>query len=281
MIQNMTWLSISLFSNQPNWHKLLSQGIKSFIESQKKIHNYTIEFNYLSGENIRLSLMVKEAEAPFVVKEADSYFKHFFSKSNFSVKEVKLPVEGVFMPFPVNIIQYGLYKTQESGNNETGYNIATDLSKIVTAALTDDTDDETIITLAFYLQMGLIRAIHNYTSNIDELLSTINQVTPVSNANTGDDSISDDSLMDEITIDVMQTEDFDSELNWLTTWIKLGEEGLRNLNSTNADKNLSIKNFYNTRINEINRCLGLNTQRRNLLRDLIKVSLKRYFILNK
>jgi hypothetical protein len=64
------------------------------------------------------------------------------------------------MPFPTNTIKYGLYLPKTILYEEKeNYRLSISISHSILLALKDNiVDDETIITLSFYLQMGLINS---------------------------------------------------------------------------------------------------------------------------
>ena len=160
-MEKMIWLSVSIFCNKSNWHTLLNNGIEPFVLADKNIINYTLELNYLSGENMRLSLLVDEIDAPVVAKSTDIYFKKYFSDAGLSIRPITFPVEGVFMPFQANTVQYGLYHHHIITRGEIErYELQINLSRILLVALKDDIiDDQTILTFGFYLKMGLIKTL--------------------------------------------------------------------------------------------------------------------------
>lgn len=270
---NFVWLSLSLFCAKNNWNKLLGEGIEPFVEGQKLITNYTISFNFLSGENIRLSLQVNSEDAPEVAKCADAYFKNYFSFSKFPVKKLLLPVDGVFLPMPMNTIQYGLYSVSAKTQAEISY--LTNVSKIlITALKCDSIDDEAIITFAFYLQVGLTKVIGNQIKSIVDLMSIIK---PKEHAATEmqEEIILDEALLNEITLDIMQTEEFDIELNWLNTWIDLNRRALNEANNYAE----SIEDFYHNKVSVIHTCMGINSNCKLLLTNSVQNALAQYFAL--
>jgi hypothetical protein len=278
MQQELIWLSTSLFCNSTHWGRLMSEGIAGFVSSTPKLINYTIEFNYLSGENIRLALLVSQNDASVIAKNADLHFKNYFAKSNLNIKLHKPLFDGIFMLFPTNTIQYGLYPPQHIIQDEMQrHQTAIDLSEIMIEALQDEIDDEAIITFAFYLQMGLIRSVYKYLNNIDKLFLTIGDFANADN-NLDENLTSDYSIMDEITLDVMQAESFDIDLNWMGSWTK---QCMDSLLQTNDSDEIRIKRFYANRTAAIHRQLGLNIKSENLLDYLIGRSLLQYFITNK
>lgn len=227
----MVWLSISIFCNKNNWHSLLSNGIAPFVSADKKIVKYRLEFNYLSGANIRLSLLANETDAPVVAKHADEYFKYFFLNAGLSIHPVKLPVEGIFMPFPANTIQYGLYphRTIKVDENE-GYDLSVNLSQIILVALKHDIiDDETILTFGFYLKMGLVKAI----LSINEQFS--NSLMPAPGVSTSDIDISafeeSKETLIEIARDIFYPTSVTEMPEWFGSWVNSCETAI-NHNST-------------------------------------------------
>lgn len=157
----MIWLAASIFCNKSNWHKLLNDGILPFISTEHDIINYTFSFNYLSGENIRLSLLTSQHNAPSLSKNMDNYFKAYFSKANLSRETIELPVNGIFIPFSANSIQYGLYPPVKiTPSEKESYKMSIILSEVLCKALKDNIiDNETILTFAYYLKMGLIKTL--------------------------------------------------------------------------------------------------------------------------
>ncbi len=125
------------------------------------LQSHQLEFNYFNGENIRLALLAKEDYAETLAKKADNYFKNFFSISKLPTSDPDLTDWGIFMPFPANTIQYGLYKVDPINLNDAqDYSFQRELSLLVLEALGEESiDQETIITFAFYLHVALIKVI--------------------------------------------------------------------------------------------------------------------------
>jgi len=156
MKNNLTWLSISLFCCKNEWNRLFADGIAAFIIANDFSKAYTLEFNYIGGENIRLSLLTGKLNINQLTKKSREYFKAWFLKANLIVPEVMPVEESVSLPFPANSIQFGLYHREEKENQS----LVTSLSQIILDVLKADLiDDETILTFAFYLQICLIKVI--------------------------------------------------------------------------------------------------------------------------
>ncbi|PJJ84441.1 hypothetical protein [Mucilaginibacter auburnensis] len=271
---SFVWLSLSLFCAKNNWNKLLEEGIEVFIKDQKAINNYAISFNFLSGENIRLSLQATREDALDVAKGADDFFKNYFSLANFTVKKIRFPIDGVFKPMPMNSIQYGLYhgtpKTLDDVTNLTNF------SKILIRALKECTiDDETIITFAFYLQVSLIKILIKHVKAAVDLMFITNRMEN-NETEIQEEIVLDVALLDEIALDIMQTERFDIELDWLNNWIDFNELELKKITGLNR----SIEYFYNNKVSIISNCLGLNDNSRFLLNNGIQKALRKYLVHN-
>jgi hypothetical protein len=234
MEKNLIWLSTSLFCKKEIWHQLLNKGIHPFIKQQESdnLIDFLIEINYLSGENIRMALLVEEANAECVARLTDEYFKSFFLKNDFPVKELQLPLEGVFLPFQLNSIQYGLYEPRKVKQSAYANDqVASQLSSIIIAALKDDLiDEETLITLAFYLNTALIKTVSKHTNTSMQLL------LPYYSSAGALYSIYDDviigkfeenrEMLQEIVSDIFS---IDHNIpDWLKNWIKQCEDLFKN-----------------------------------------------------
>jgi hypothetical protein len=225
----MIWLSTSLFCSKNEWNKLFVDGILPFLTDKITsgfLDDYTIELNYVDGENIRLSLLTTETNAAQLTKHADEYFKDYFSKPNLAIPEVDLPDEEIPISFPSNTIQFGLYPNHTIIESEKeNYSLSISLSHIILDALKDDAiDDDTILTFAFYLQLSLIRCINDiYPEPVDKLKSVYKNLVY-------DTKITDKELirvkfaesrqmLNEIKQDIMSDKSHEDTPEWLETWM--------------------------------------------------------------
>lgn len=278
--QNMIWLSTSLFSNKKNWHRVLSEAVAPFTESNTQINAYQVEFNYLSGENIRLSLLTELGNKEALSRKADNYFKNYFANAGLFTAPVKLPVDGMFMPFPANTIQYGLYPPKTVNTEEPHHYIrSANLSKIILNALNDEIDDDTTITFAYYLHIALIKAIHGYVNDPDVLFTIITANSSANVSNIHEPSVTANiDLMVEITHDVMKNEVFDIELDWLNNWFKLCKIYLQDIDNSTLDS-ASLNEYYQSNVGTIYKHLGLNAHGQYLLFCFISKALAQYFMI--
>jgi hypothetical protein len=185
MHQNFTWVTCSLFCSRSHWNHLLN-AIESFLNyrhNKAHIKNWLVELNYLCGENIRFAFFIPSEQCEHLALETNTWFKTFFSKANFPAGEPELPLKDIFLPFPQNTVQYGLYRPDITSSTElTSKNLLrTSLSNIMIEALkTEDIDDEVILTFTYYLHISLIKTIikKNYAS-VTELYNFYNDTLPV------------------------------------------------------------------------------------------------------
>lgn len=166
------WLSISLFCNRNNWNILLKDGIVPFVNKIKihqLLHSYQLAFSYYDGENIRLKLRCLDINKHILALQTDRYFKAYFVNSAIPVNQLKLPTEGVFLSYPENTIQYGLYPIEDDINNNK---IADIISSLILQALINDTiNEDTLITFSFYLLTALLIVQGNINDQIIENLT--------------------------------------------------------------------------------------------------------------
>ena len=198
-------------------------------------------FNYLGGENVRFCLYVKEDIAKQVSQSIDLYFNRFLLRSGFPEKAIQLPVEGIFMPFPSNTIQYGLYSfnqidaaTSDSRDNYPYaqlYSFQNQLSDTIVEALggDDEIDDETIISLSFYLYISWIKALKLLgLKNVNGELTKIYSEMPIDPNKV---SISKSTVIQKYeenreTMNEIIKNIFDDSVNveWVSRWITICKE---------------------------------------------------------
>lgn len=168
MENELIWLRTSLFAEKCQWGNILRDGIKVFIEdisNKQLIKDLLVEFNYLSGENIRFAVLVKTQRAELTALKIDTFFKQYFESANFSNKEVVLPVMGVFLPFPPNTTQYGLYNIEEENDKLLrGLSFITSLC-LIEAFQNSIVDEELLIAFAFYLHVAVLDQLEIHFEN--------------------------------------------------------------------------------------------------------------------
>jgi hypothetical protein len=149
-------IATSLFCNQKKWPSLLG-AIQGFNTTIYKKPSYCLEFNYASGQNIRFSFLVNQHAADEVLQQTDHYFKNFFRGTK---TEVARPNGEIFKAFDENNIFYGLYDPIVVRKGTlTNYSLQFTLSKYIIAALKNEDylDDETILTLAYYFSVTVLK----------------------------------------------------------------------------------------------------------------------------
>ncbi len=252
MAENSLWLSTSLFCSKNHWNILLSDGIKPFIMSmpdEEELASFQIEFNYLNGENIRLALLTKVEQAETLAKKADTYFKKFFSISALPTNKPDLTDWGIFMPFPSNTIQYGLFKIDPLNLHDTKtFSFQKELSLIIADGLSEENiDQETIITFAFYLHVALIKLIKDKNpATINELLQWYDTTAFHKTEEPMDMEFlkakyeDNKEVLLEITEDIIKHPSSVNKVpDWLEGWMDLCEKELISYTLKEGDKTLT------------------------------------------
>lgn len=272
MAQKHLWLSISLYCNKEQWNRLLVEGIHPFVNrliKEKRLKYYHLELNYSGGENIRLPLFVHASNAERIAKYVDDYYRSFFSNNVFPKKEIPFPCEGIFMPFPANSIQYGLYSQEELAADEINNIFQQYLSDLLIDILGEDTiDDETVLTLSFYLHLSLLKVINeNGDVNFHELLETPRQLLPehkqVIDTRFIEEKFSENKVtLLEIARDIMQSTD--NLPDWINAWKHNCEVRIKKRNLQYLDVRKK-KQLYQEMALLINKQLGFNENMRLVL----------------
>lgn len=276
MQENLLWLSTSLFCCKSHWNYLLREGVKPFLNDtthEKYLRSYQLEFNYLNGENIRLALLAKEDHAETLAKKTDNYFKNFFSISALPTNEPDLTDWGIFMPFPANSIQYGLYKVDPlNRNDEKDYSFQRELSLLIAEGLGEENiDQETIITFAFYLHVALIKLITAKDPAITTELMQSYHTVPFHETDEHEDiefmtaKYEDNKeVLQEIAEDIMKhTPSSTTVPSWLERWMELCEAEL--ISDSGQYQEKTLNNIHSRIIYFINKHLSITDKMRLVL----------------
>lgn len=279
MQQPYTWLITSIFCNKSHWNELLNE-IETFLNDmsfEKYNGALLLEFNYLCGENIRFALLVPEENANNFAKQTDKYFKHFFLESHFSSIMPGLPIEGIFLPFPENTIQYGLYKPVEINGVE---GVRSDLFRsslsfiMIDALKMECIDNEILLTFVFYLRMALIKiAIEGgYSSPVEIYNFYFND----SNSLLGD---TDKNLINSIVADNKEKlfEIAESIINplkkdnipcWLKKWMDVCKKEMGYKSELSPEKKMLL--IHNHIVYLVYKQLGVNEKMETMLSSFLK-----------
>jgi len=260
------WLTTSLFCEKKHWSKIISEVIPDFLNTSlnKEIHEIQIylQFNYLGGENIRLAFFSNFENVNDSAKQLDAFFKNFLSKLLIPKNTHELPINGFFIPFPQNTIQYGLYSPIVNKNLEFV------ISQTIIDALFDEfVDDECILTLTLYLTLGTMKvAISSNVLTKDECSTFYrNEFLKKNDLNEIDyfelKFINSEVLISEIVNDI-----FDPSLNnspkWLTNWMLAYN---LKIDLAKDEKVINPTFFYTDTVALIYRHLGITERMRLIL----------------
>ena len=170
-VQNhLTWLSTSLFCSRNEWKRVLNDGIDPLLKTDicgRCLHAYLLEFNYLGGDNVRFSMLGKEDDHVSLIDHIEHFFRSTYCKPDGHSHEKAQISVGKVSVLPVSIRQYHLRYPVESENDLDRYLIPVHLSKLILAVLKEeDIDDETLLTFAYHLSMGLISALREISCEV-------------------------------------------------------------------------------------------------------------------
>lgn len=272
------WLPTSCFCSISKWNLLLNSIREFIVENNNLIKSYKISFSRSNGDCIQLSALTQEVAIDELAERMSNHFDLFFKTLELESSAVK--VTSIFLPFPTATIQFGLY-TENSDmvffmKNRSEYI----LSKVLIEALrTDVVDVETILTVAFYLKIALIKALHGYLKDTTTLFEIIARVD-----SDGEKFLVKNKLfenqpeMGEVTKEVMLESNFEGDLFWLKEWITEIEDSLKSIEERGVEQVTTIvRNYYLDYGKIIDNQLNLNVESRRLLDHLINRSLWRYF----
>jgi hypothetical protein len=279
MTQDLVWLYASLFCSKNHWNALLAKGINPFISCllrKNKLTSFHVQLSYASGENIRLSLLTEAAEAEELAKRMDRYFKDFFSDAGFPKKEPQLPVVGVFLPFPANTIQYGLYSLSpnENANAVDKNDFRKEFSILIIEALGEKIiDEETILTFAFYLHVAWLKTMAAFSDNQEELVQLYDQGASALKAGAMDPQFlinkyaDNQDILHEITQDILRhgSDVACGSPAWLGRWMQFCEGVTEKAWCLPAGQKVKFKAAHSQVARLINEQLGLTENMSRLL----------------
>ncbi|HVI43864.1 MAG TPA: hypothetical protein VM802_03315 [Chitinophaga sp.] len=173
------WLIASLFCLKSNWQELLSSGIQPFLcglSENHQIDSFRVILNESRGENIRLSILAPQSLGGYLAGYTDSYFKQYFQDKKFQAQPgLNTEVErAIFMPFPENSIQYGLYAVAvDEDFVDLRYKA---MPWVLTEGLSaDEVDKDAIVTFGFYLHLSTLKALMIIDRNASQTITSYHQ----------------------------------------------------------------------------------------------------------
>lgn len=276
MTKNYIWSSASIFCRKEYWGKLTNQGVRPFIQlNGTKIKRFQICINFSFGENIRMALLVPKPFKDEIKEETKNYFRNFFS--TFPKRKILTSGDSIYASFPDFSIYYGLYDllVHENQINHV-FKVQEDFSLILMDLLSDIENDDSILTSAFCLNIGVVKVFKKYASNITRLVKS-NELALSYSHNMNDDSINEviESNCDialKITNDIFKNSDNQFNSGWLKEWIDLCEKQITKVKSDDE-----IRKLYNLLLTLIIRHLDLTENMQWILFSLVRNSIFSFF----
>lgn len=251
----MIWLSTSLFCKKAHWNKLLDLGIKPFVENNKLVKAFKINFSYLSGDNLQLALLTELDSRIELSNITADYFKHYFQGVAQPSIGLQLGFSGIFMPFSANSIQFGLYQPETLTIVELQkYSLCNGLSQAMIAALKDEIDDEIILTFGIYLQVGIIKVLFNSMSDLNDLFYLFDE-NIYNDDKTSSILIANEGIIYEIIQDAVESH-LSNQMEWFNQWCDVCRKNLIDIIDGDA---VVIKKTYQQMVCSIYRQLAINS----------------------
>ena len=264
-----TWLSISLFNNKSKRPVILRKGISLFLH---KLHLsgdlicFRIFFNSSGGENIRVAILSATKSASRIACFTDNYFKSFYKEKGYIVSASKFPVNSLFLDFPNNSIQYGLFTLRRKEYSPSEVNFHNKFNSFVIAALGNPSwnkNKEALFFFAFCLNQCLLN--HLISSVILDKQMLVHLIYEVKASPQDIETFrkmlqKDDDMLKVPSIDV-NTDEFEKLVN-----AELNEIAIESIDSYIV-KIKKIKTY-------INECIGLLPQQQQQLNYYINQTFK-------
>lgn len=279
LADDQLWLRISLFCSKEDWHELLDTGIKPFLKHLSQtymIDAYKLSLNDARGENIRLAILVTIAQSKLIAREADAYFTHYFQQTHLQGMPAEEATRAIFMPFPNNSVQYGLYSVSREDAVLPLHHTILPLI-LINGLASDAIDDEAIITFAFSLHVSTIKVVMEYDKTIWASIYATYAETIARDRN----SFNREQLMVEVSenreyilqivnnIFAASGDDTPNrDLYWLPKWENALKEHLSGL--PKAGQHTIPQSFYTKLASTINESLGLSKGKELLLACFIE-----------
>jgi hypothetical protein len=272
--EDCQWLTVSLFCPKENWGRLF-EHIDFFVqEKNEQFFFYHLQINDNNGPNLRLSFLIPAASKQQVGDDLNSWFKTFLF--TLSKGRSRLKIDSIFLPYPTYVIEFDLYHLNYDARHLPRYKVRQEITEIIIQVLqTEDVDMETITTLSFYFQISLIKTIlmHREMGFIKFFSSTRSLTKTVA-------SIENIQILQEITTDVMLTDLFETELQWLNRWIAFCKTSLSDHLDQNDDANkpfeYQLQSFYNYFVAHIHEALDISAKSKAFLDYAVNRSTMEY-----
>ena len=127
----------SIFYNQVAWHELLSGFISPYIQqNQNNILHWHLSLSTYRGEHISLVIEPNGENTGLEEdfgKKAGAFLANFPSP----MKVIKYPLDGLFMDYPNNTIEYNIEALSPPVDNQSLLAVKQQLSEIMLQALAD------------------------------------------------------------------------------------------------------------------------------------------------
>jgi len=224
-INTHTRLSISVFAKKNKYRLYFKAFIRPLfrkLEEAGYLMDFQIMLNNVSGDNIRLVLVIANNMQTEVIAILQTNFADFINCHALHPKACKNEQQSIFMNFPVNSIQYGLFSTRGFVDDPTAAMLRKGVSKMMIGLFCqENVDDDLLVTFAVCIWFSWIRVLLNSNSiSADQITETL---TPL-NIDVSEEGYLLDSYnilipyLAEFYRIIIGSRNYKHEFNWLEGW---------------------------------------------------------------
>jgi hypothetical protein len=271
------WITASCFLEVAKWNYLLQEMKQFVLESNGSFKFFQIRFNYENGANIRFLALVDTQSFEAHLHNTRQRLSNFFK--SLPHEEEQVPITSIFLPFPSSVIEFGLYYKNYDIKHNALYAIEKEITCLLFDMLNEDELSETtIITAAFYLQIGFIKVCFEKTQSVAHIFELVASTHGVAVHGQFPNALADNySLLLEIVADIMKQETFCDELEWLNKWIAICKKIFHLEATENGISYNLVERSYNKGVLIVSDFLGLNNEMQQLVSAFVASAVQDYY----
>jgi len=218
-------LSISVFAQKKKYRLYFKAFIHPLFEKLEEagfLMDFQIMLNNISGDNIRLVLVIANNMQTEAIAILQTSFTDFINRYALQPKVFKNERSSIFMNFPVNSIQYGLFSTRGFADDPTTAMLRKGISKVMIKLFCQENiDDDLLVTFSVCIWFSWIKVLLNSNSILTDKIA---EILPLLNIDVSEESALLDSYntlmpyLIDLYKTIIDSRKYRTGFNWLAGW---------------------------------------------------------------